>query len=221
MEVESASPSMEALERKRRSISRLKNESVPTIEHLPVIEDSMTAKLRSREEIATRAIATCLTAVKGEGLEQSVIDSVVKEYQAEEFFSPKETVFIQDATASQIERIQFCWRYECYWVFLWVLGYVERLDRPDRICDVPGAVDILREAGTEKFILDGRARPMSEILDAADLVYRYHWAVVDARLGSRPAPANLDAGVVKERHYALNWLIGYCGQEWDDVTTDT
>lgn len=30
-----------------------------------------------------------------------------------------------------------------------------------------------------------------------------------------------DAGVVQERHHALNWLIGYCGQDWDDITTDT
>jgi len=26
---------------------------------------------------------------------------------------------------------------------------------------------------------------------------------------------------VVERHPALNWLLGYQGQEWDDVSTDT
>jgi hypothetical protein len=34
-------------------------------------------------------------------------------------------------------------------------------------------------------------------------------------------PAGLHPGVLYERHYALNWLIGYCDQEWDEVTTDT
>ncbi len=29
------------------------------------------------------------------------------------------------------------------------------------------------------------------------------------------------AGVTKDRHYALNWLIGYMEQEWDDISTDT
>jgi Domain of unknown function (DUF4272) len=27
--------------------------------------------------------------------------------------------------------------------------------------------------------------------------------------------------VVYERHYALNWLMNYLGQAWDDVSTDT
>jgi hypothetical protein len=36
-----------------------------------------------------------------------------------------------------------------------------------------------------------------------------------------PPAESYNAGVVQERHYALNWLIGYCGQDWDDITTDT
>ncbi|MCR9246223.1 MAG: DUF4272 domain-containing protein [bacterium] len=35
----------------------------------------------------------------------------------------------------------------------------------------------------------------------------------DARTVARRALA--------ERHYALNWLIGYRNQAWDDVSTDT
>jgi hypothetical protein len=27
--------------------------------------------------------------------------------------------------------------------------------------------------------------------------------------------------VVHERHYAINWIIGDIGQEWDDISTDT
>lgn len=40
-------------------------------------------------------------------------------------------------------------------------------------------------------------------------------------MNGRDAPAGLEKGVVKERHYALNWLVGYMDQAWDDVTTDT
>ena len=50
---------------------------------------------------------------------------------------------------------------------------------------------------------------------------RYDWAVVDARVKNKPCPVGLDPGVVQERHHALNWLIGYMDQEWDDVATDT
>ncbi len=66
-----------------------------------------------------------------------------------------------------------------------------------------------------------KLRPQAELLDAADLIYRTHWAVRQARLDGEPSPAGLDPGVVHERHYALNWLIGYAGQAWDDMSTDT
>jgi hypothetical protein len=62
---------------------------------------------------------------------------------------------------------------------------------------------------------------MDQILDQADLIYRYHWAVVDARVKGKQPPAGLDPGIVYERHYALNWLIRYSDQEWDDISTDT
>jgi hypothetical protein len=218
---EASTPSKEAMGRKDRSLKRLQQEGVPTISHLPVIEDSTEAKARTKEEIAHRAIAVCITAVKGEGLDQATVDSLVKKFGADKFFSPKEAAFIKDPNPSQQERIQFSWRYECLWVLLWSLGYVETLDRPTGICDVPKAVSFLRDRDTAQFIKDAKPRLLSEILDQADLIYRYHWAVVDARLKKREPPAKLDGGVVQERHYVLNWLIGYMGQNWDKISTDT
>jgi hypothetical protein len=218
---EASAPSKEALERKERSAKGLQQEGVPTIAHLPVIEDSTEAKSRTKEEIAHRAIAVCITAVKGEGIDQATVDGLVKKFGAEKFFSPKEEAFIKDPRPSRQDRIQFSWRYECFWVLLWSLGYVDPLDRPTGMCDVRKAVSFLRDRDTAQFIKDAKLRPLSEILDQADLIYRYHWAVVDARLKKREAPAKLDSGVVQERHYVLNWLIGYMRQEWDKISTDT
>ncbi|MBI5775505.1 MAG: DUF4272 domain-containing protein [Verrucomicrobia bacterium] len=218
---EHAQPSKEALERKARSIARLNGEGVLVIEHLPVIEDSKNTKTRTVDEIAKRAIAVCLTAVKGEGVGQATIDSLVKKYGANKFFSPKEAAFINNPNPTQQERIQFSWRYECYWALLWALGYVDTLERPEGVCDVAKAVRFLRDRDTAQFLKDAKLRPIATILDEADLIYRYHWAVVDARLKNKEAPAKLEGGVVQERHYALNWLIGYCGQDWDDISTDT
>lgn len=218
---EASTLSKEALDRKDRSIKRLQQEGVPTIAHLPVIEDSTEAKARSKEEIAHRAIAVCITAVKGEGLDQTTVDGLVKKFGADKFFSPKEAAFVKNPKPSQQDRIQFSWRYECLWVLLWSLGYVEPLVPPVGVCDVPKAVSFLRNRDAAQFIKDAKLRPLSEILDQADLIYRYHWAVVDARLKKRETPGKLDGGVVQERHYVLNWLIGYMGQEWDDISTDT
>jgi len=214
-------PSAEALARKEKSIAQLKQKNVPTIQHLPVIEDSQSAKKRTKEAIAHRAIALCLVAVKGEGLEQAIVEKLTMQYGAQDYFTPKEKEFIGNSSPTQQDRAQFSWQYEGYWVMLWALGYVETLDCPDKVCDVQKAVKFLHGKTTEEFIANAKLRDFSEILDAADLIYRYDWAAVNARVKNLALPAGLDGGVVMERHHALNWLIGYMNQEWDDVTTDT
>ncbi|MFM7977574.1 MAG: DUF4272 domain-containing protein [Pirellula sp.] len=211
----------EAQTRKDRSITILKAEKVPFIEHLPPIETEADSTRRTTEQVANRAMALCIVAVKGEGLEQEFIDKLIEKYALASAFTPEEKEFISNPKPTQHDRVQFAWRYECFWVMLWALGYIDELGRPDTICDVKRAVSILRVNGRDGFLKNAKLRPQSELLDAADLIYRYHWAVVDARVNQRDAPAGLDGGIVMERHHALNWLIGYMDQDWDDVSTDT
>jgi len=211
-----------AIERKLRSEGICKFEGVPVNPHLPLIEDESEAKLRTVDDIAWRAIALCIAAVKGEGLEHRETLKFIDEYTAQNAFTPKEKEFIYNENPTQTDRIKFSWRYESYWILLWALSFIEELSRPDQICDVPRAVQILVDSqNSETFIKNAKLRNISEILDAADLIYRYDWACVDARLNGKSAPAGLDSGVVYERHYALNWLIGYLEQDWDDISTDT
>ena len=211
----------EAQARRDRSIAIHTAEKVPFIEHLPLIETAAESTRRITEQVATRAMALCIVAVKGEGLEQEIIDRLMEKYELASELTPKETAFINNPKPTQHDRIQFVWRYECYWVMLWALGYIDKLERPDKICDVNRAVSFLRENGRDGFLKQAKLRPQGELLDAADVILRYHWAVVDARINNRESPAGLDGGVVMERHHALNWLIGYMDQEWDDVSTDT
>ena len=74
---------------------------------------------------------------------------------------------------------------------------------------------------TTGWLVAPHLRAEAEILAANEAIYQLHWSVRDARLFGRPTPAELHPGVIRERHYALNWLIGYNGQDWDDITTDT
>ena len=216
---QAASP--EALQRKARSESVLSAEGVPVNRFLPAIETEKDATHRSKDEVAYRALALLVVAVKGEGLEQAIVDRVVKDYELEKRFTPKEKAFIHSPSPSERDRIQFAWRYEAAWVLLWALGYVEKLEKPTNICDVPRAVEFMKQRSAGQFVADAKLRSVSEILDQADRIYRYHWAVVDARVNGKEAPAGLQSGVTLERHYALNWLIGYMEQEWDDISTDT
>lgn len=211
----------ESLARKARSESALRAAGVPVNPYLPAIESSAQAKRRSTEEVAYRALALLAVALKGEGLDAATTQRVVRDYGLAPHLSPQERAFVANASAAERERVNFSWRYESAWTLLWALGYVESLAPPKEVCDVGRAVKVMHERTAAQFVAQAKLRPMAEVLDATDAIYRMHWAVVEARVNGSPLPAGLHPGIVYERHYALNWLIGYMDQAWDDVSTDT
>lgn len=213
--------SAEAIDRKLRSEKILRAEGVPFSAGLPVIETAAEALKRSKEEVALRALCLLFVAAKGEGLEQELAERVLEFHELRPHLTPKELAFALDNSPSQHDQFQFTWRHEAAWTLLWALGFVDQLGKPVQICDVEFGARTMAERTTPQFIEDSELRPIADILDQADLIYRYHWAVENARIKGQQAPAALDPGVTEERHYALNWLIGYDEQAWDDVTTDT
>lgn len=213
--------SAEAIDRRLRSETILRAEGVPILATLPVIETTAEALKRSKEEVALRTLCLILVAAKGEGLEEEVVERVLESYELRPHLTPKELAFVLDNSPSQHDRLQFVWRYEAASTLLWGLGFVAQLGKPVQVCDVNFAVTTMTGTTTSRFIEDSKLRPITEILDQADLIYRYHWAVRNARVKGQQIPAALDPSVTEERHYALNWLIGYLEQAWDDVSTDT
>jgi hypothetical protein len=211
----------EAEARKTRSIALLEAAGVPVLPSLPVIETESTSLRRSETEVAERMIALAIVAVKGETGDHDLGLQLIDQFGAADFLSPAEARFMADPDPSEFDRVQFSWRYEGVWVLLWALGLIEDPGPPSDIADVPRLADLLRDLGTEGVMAQARLRPQAELLDAADLIYRQHWAVRQADLDGKPPPPGLDPGVVMERHYTLNWLIGYLGQAWDEISTDT
>lgn len=209
------------MNRKEKSEAKLKELGIPINPHLPKIESEEEVKLRSPKEIADRAIVLCSVAACGEGHAQQEAIDFLRERNLWDATTQKERDFLLNANINEQDRINFTWRYESLWVLLWSLGYIEELNYPSTICDVPQAVNIILNTPHEQFLRQAKLRSVSEILDEADLIYRYDWAVVEACTHNKEVPCELDPGVVYERHYSLNWLIGYMDQEWDNVTTDT
>ena len=201
-------PSAEARERKARSIEQLKAEEVPVIPDWPVLPDSTRAKVRTVPEVAQRAIAVCFTALKAEGASQDTLEGLVKRYKAKKFFTPAEWEFVDNNAQTNDDRNKYLWRYEDLAVLMWALGYVDELPRPDRTCDVRKTVSYLSNRSLEQFIADAKLRDIAELLDMADLTYRYNGAVEDARRSGKPAPGGLDRQVVRQRNQMLSWLIG-------------
>lgn len=215
------SPPTEALARKARSEALLKKHRVPVNANLPVIETAAEVSARDTATIARRALCLLVVALKGEGLEAEFVDKWKTAHDLSAHFTPLEKAFLSNPSPSAQDLATFSWRYEAAWVLLWSLGHASTLGLPTAMGDTPASVKLLTTRTTARIIADARPRAIDEVLDQADLIYRCHWAVVEARLNQEPPPADLNPDVVVERHWALNWLIGYMGQDWDHISTDT
>jgi len=221
----------EAQMRKKRSIEILKAHNVPYIQHLPVIETANNVKIRTVEEIAQRAV-TCLLAIQvacdAAGApgnfkkSRKFFGEKLIELGLEGFLTQKEQKIFKGKCNNQ-DFVSMTWKYEAYWILLWALGIVEQLDYPSEACDCEFAIHAVADCNSmNDFMKKVKLRDISEILDEADLIFRYDWACVDARIHDEEAPAGLDPDVVYERHCGLNWLIDADGADnWDNVATNT
>ncbi|MBQ6696365.1 MAG: DUF4272 domain-containing protein [Lachnospiraceae bacterium] len=219
----------EAMQRRDRTLEKLHARHIFVTEWLPLVETEETAHFRTTEEIAGRAAALLIVALYSEcllGEKMSIAEArefvtpIIADFRADNYFSPKEKAYLENDHSTEQEQIQFAWQYEPLMVMLWALGYEPELFFPDRICDVPGIVRIMRENGSiDSLVENAKPRTHAELLDEADMIYRMDWACVDTRIHSLPAPAGMDGGVVMERHKALNWLI--LEDDWDEVDIST
>lgn len=214
-------PLPDQLARKARSEASLRAQGIPFAGSLPPVASDTTVQLRSQDAVVDRTLALAYVALKGEGLEADSLAGFDQAYGARAHLSPSEQAFAADPAPHQQALVNATWRYEALHTLLWALGLVPELDYPDHPCDPGADIGLLAPLSETEFRQRAQLRAAPEILDAADLTYRYTWACVDARLHQCPAPASLESGVVHERLYALNWLTTRFDEDWDDVSTDT
>lgn len=222
----------EYLERRDRSMDLLRDKHIYVTPWLPLLWERAEEPGRTVEEVCRRAAALLIVSLYSEcrvgehmSYEESreFVKPIIEGYGAEGFFSPGEKAYLDDPNSTEQTQIQYAWQYENLWVMEWALGLTDDLFWPTRICDVPQSVRIMREyPSMEELTAAARLRPRKELLDQADLIYRLHWACVDARVMGMPAPQELEEGVAMERHRALFWLAG-CDEmcPWDDVDLST
>lgn len=217
----------DALARRARTEEQLGGLGIRVPPGLPPVVAGGEVRWRSPAEVAGRALALAAVAVvaetRGEGdpLPTANLDASLPGYAA--FLSPEERAFLAERASPPAQIAKFSWRYEALALLQWALGWLGQLPFPTAICDVP---DVMRAAlGHSRRI--GAAlpefslRPDADLLDALDLHYRLHWLARDAQLKGQPASHGLEAGVIQERHHALNWLIRAQDSDWDDVDTPT
>ena len=204
--------------RRQWSQERLRGEGVPINLRLPVIDGEKELRLRSPDEVADRALALTIVAAKATGLPQLEVERIVEERGAFGLFSPLEQTFIDETEPDAAARDLFSTRYEAAWTLLWSLRQIrEALGRPEERCAFERLADTILDVPD---LARHGLRPANEILNEADLVYRYHWAVGQAERDGEAPPTGLDPAVVRERHLAFAWLTCPYGDGWDEAAAN-
>ena len=229
----SAEETQSDADRKGRSIAILAEKGIPYIPHLRATVMESEARIRSSKEIARRLFAMfgvcvyCESRSSGQDWEETQkylrrIDEIL-EGGLGDSLTPDERAFLAVKAPDRADLAKFGWRYECCHVLMWALGIIDDLGYPDNICNVSSMGGFIwKQESLSGFLGGVKPRGSGEILDAADLVLRYDWACVDARIKGGESPAGLNEEVVVEWHYALNWLIGANEDAgWDDIQVNT
>jgi hypothetical protein len=191
---------------------------------LPPVVAEPELRLRTPLEAGRRAIALLAVAMRAESLAAGqplpLAELESKLTGLKDGISPLEAAFLQAEQPPAADIAQFSWRFESLRTLEWALGLAE-LPWPDQACDANQTARALLEPVAKVAGGKARMRTPAEILDALDLHYRLHWIVRQARLEGKPLPAGVDAGVVSERHLALNWLSSFEDAGWDETDTPT
>jgi hypothetical protein len=213
--------SAQAAQRRVNNLRRLRAEGVAVSHPLPAPIEEIELELRDPQEVARRALALFLVALRAEALDSGdpVPVAEMEELQPLGFaaLSSAERGFMLHPHPPRQTVMEMSWRYESLLALLWSLGRAE-LPPASEICDVPTLVDMLMETEEEAFVATAGLRLSSIVLDTLDLHQLYHQVVRQAEQEETEPAVELVPGVVFERHYALNWLTRFEEADWDDIS---
>lgn len=213
---------MTAQERKEKTEFYLKQLNIPFNFGLPPIEEEGDAVIRSGPDIAKRIFILVYLGLYSEDVDKDIIIDFLKSEELWDSVSEYEKKLLLQKKLTEKDKIDISWRSEGIYIMLWTINKIEDLGLPIEQCDIGEMLDLLPKAfaSTKHFIQNAEIRPLTEILDKSDFIYRLHWAARESDLKDEDIPGNLDIGIIQEWHYAINWIT-YYDENWDDIQTDT
>ena len=188
------------------------------------MDEEPSDEIRSPTEVAYRALALFSVVGVALGADRAEIMDWLTQHDLWQKLAPSEAEFLDTPNPSQQQIINAGWLSERLIVIVWALGALDHLPPPDEQCNTAEFLTILPPFASIRvadFIASARLRRSSSLIENADEMLRLHWEARDAMIKGRNPSPSVDIGIIQERHYAINWLIGYDGLDWDDVTTDT
>jgi len=182
--------------------------------------------VRTLEDVLNRALALGAAVAGAIGAPCGELLAWLAEMSLLDELTASERMLLNEQASKQLV-VDFSWQSERLVVLLWALNKIPTLPFPTPKTSVAFIEELLPPYGDEsatEFCASARLRSEDELFDAAYEIQEFHVVALQRRMSRpnyQPSVSAVDEGVVRERHHAINWLVGYCGQSWDDVTTDT
>jgi len=176
--------------------------------------------LRASDEVARRSLALYAVVAAAHGLPTSNLVSWLKDEELWSELTPRELRFLSQTEPPEKEIVWMSWLAEAEYTLLWSIGKIENLPLPRHKCDtelIVNAIPLWQPTGA---FIGSATLKEAEVRNEVQKIYDIRVEIGKARKAGAPQPDGYDKDVAFFRHYALNWIIGYCGQSWDEITPD-
>ncbi|WP_175453048.1 DUF4272 domain-containing protein [Microbulbifer yueqingensis] len=203
-------------ELKNKNTQYLSSIGIDVPEDLPQIESLNEVEPRTAQDIAGRLSALAYVIGLGFGARGEDLLEQLNKYNLMPYVSGYERELLSQDIIGEQDKIDMSWLAECAQALAWCIGLVD-LDH-FKHCDDDLAQKIPFKSNPEEFIQESQLRPIAEIQEQSDLLYRLHWYVRNCGLTGQEC--ELSEEVISERRRAIDWAYGV-EKDWDAVPMDT
>jgi hypothetical protein len=178
---------------------------------------------RSPDQIARRAIALHCAIAAARGVSKLDISEWLQKEGLWEELTPRELRFMKQEENPGKEVSQMTWFVEAQVALLWAIQKINALPPVTDKCDTKPVVDAMPGLfqPTKAFIESSSLRDPTELRREEEELYDVRCELAKILRNGKPPPGSPDEHVAFFRHYGLSWVVGYCGQAWDEITPDT
>lgn len=209
---------LDAMARRARSHQALAQSRLPVPHDLPCLAPLSAIQVPSIGDVVRRAAAVACITYRTHLPADRLAD--LDDFMLAEGIFPMMTgeekaLYFSPAIEERPQLAFFSWCIESCHVLFWALQQMDRIDYPDAATHPDRLFHLFFAGEFAEFRDKARLRFADEILDAADLYFRYRAICRDASANGNHPPGMLDPTIVHMRYGALLWLIGR--GTWDNA----
>lgn len=208
----------EALARRERSHRVLAKFGLPVPADLPCFAPLSAVRVPALGEVIMRAAGlACLVHRSHLDMSEGRLGDL-DEFMAENgifgrLTDEEKRYYFSPALPDSADAAFYRWRIECCWVLLWALGQVDDLGYPDAVLNPDRLFHLFFSREFAEFQRSVRLRAVTQLLDTADLYFRYRAIARRTAEHLLPRGGVLDPNIVHLRYATLLWLLGRGGWE--------